>query len=298
MPLSHLFFTVAVNFLACRCDKRRLCYDKNSSGGYKKDDMTNTALHPSFLALQGGINFRDLGGQRGADGRQIRHHKLLRAGALHRITTEDLHQLGTLPLNVILDYRDPVEVARSPDNLSDGMRYLNVPANPHSSGVNAKVTEFNAATLDVIDGEQFMLELYRQLPFNNPAYRQLAGCLTQPLDGALLQHCAVGKDRTGVGCALALFALGADRNTVMEEYLLTHGMLSQVENEMLGWLGDGLSERGRQNLTALLDVRESYLSAALNEIHLRYGSTDNWLSHEYQLTPDVRRAIQSRLLSD
>jgi protein tyrosine/serine phosphatase len=47
-------------------------------------------------------------------------------------------------------------------------------------------------------------------------------------DGAL-QHCAVGKDRTGVGCALTLFALGCDTPTVMEEYLLTHGMLNQVE---------------------------------------------------------------------
>ncbi len=66
-----------------------------------------------------------------------------------------------------------------------------------------------------------MLQLYRQLPFNNPAYRQLAASLTTPFEGALLRHCAVGKDRTGVGCALTLFAVGCDSETVMEEYLLT-----------------------------------------------------------------------------
>ncbi|SQC38684.1 anaerobic C4-dicarboxylate transporter [Klebsiella pneumoniae] len=30
--------------------------------------------------------------------------------------------------------------------------------------------------LNALNGEQFMLQLYRQLPFNNPAYRQLAAC--------------------------------------------------------------------------------------------------------------------------
>lgn len=49
------------------------------------------------------------------------------------------------------------------------------------SEVNAKVTELNAATLNALNGEQFMLQLYRQLPFNNPAYRQLAAWLTTPL---------------------------------------------------------------------------------------------------------------------
>ncbi len=59
--------------------------------------------------------------------------------------------------------------------------YLNAPADPPVSEVNAKVTELNAATLNALNGEQFMLQLYRQLPFNNPAYRQLAAWLTTPL---------------------------------------------------------------------------------------------------------------------
>ncbi|MBX4389579.1 tyrosine-protein phosphatase, partial [Mycobacterium tuberculosis] len=87
------------------------------------------------------------------------------------------------------------EVARTPDKLSPLTHYLNAPANPPVSEVNAKVTELNAATLNALNGEQFMLQLYRQLPFNNPAYRQLAAWLTTPFEGALLQHCAVGKDR-------------------------------------------------------------------------------------------------------
>lgn len=218
--------------------------------------MTSSlSRHPAFLSLQGGINFRDLGGQLAADGRRVRSGKLLRSGALNRLTAEDLNHLDTLPLSRVLDYRDPGEVARTPDKLSPLTHYLNAPANPPVSEVNAKVTELNAATLNALNGEQFMLQLYRQLPFNNPAYRQLAAWLTTPFEGALLQHCAVGKDRTGVGCALTLFAVGCDSETVMEEYLLTHGMLTQVEAWMLELLGNDLTAQGRQSLADILTVK-------------------------------------------
>ncbi|AOE30560.1 C4-dicarboxylate ABC transporter [Klebsiella pneumoniae] len=252
--------------------------------------MTSSlSRHPAFLSLQGGINFRDLGGQLAADGRRVRSGKLLRSGALNRLTAEDLNHLDTLPLSRVLDYRDPGEVARTPDKLSPLTHYLNAPANPPVSEVNAKVTELNAATLNALNGEQFMLQLYRQLPFNNPAYRQLAAWLTTPFEGALLQHCAVGKDRTGVGC---------DSETVMEEYLLTHGMLTQVEAWMLELLGNDLTAQGRQSLADILTVKESYLASALSAIHQRYGTVDAWLAAEYQLTAPVRAALQARLLEE
>lgn len=260
--------------------------------------MTSSlSRHPAFLSLQGGINFRDLGGQLAADGRRVRSGKLLRSGALNRLTAEDLNHLDTLPLSRVLDYRDPGEVARTPDKLSPLTHYLNAPANPPVSEVNAKVTELNAATLNALNGEQFMLQLYRQLPFNNPAYRQLAAWLTTPFEGALLQHCAVGKDRTGVGCALTLFAVGCDSETVMEEYLLTHGMLTQVEAGC--WSCSATTSLpGRQSLADILTVKESYLAAALSAIHQRYGTVDAWLAAEYQLTAPVRAALQARLLEE
>ena len=119
--------------------------------------MTTRTSHPAFISLQGGINFRDLGGQRAADGRRVRSGKLLRSGSLHNMTPEDLNHLSAIPLSRVLDYRDPTEVNRSPDRLNSEAFYLNAPANPLSSSVNAKVTEFNAATLNTMDGEQFML---------------------------------------------------------------------------------------------------------------------------------------------
>ncbi|TOM61905.1 C4-dicarboxylate ABC transporter, partial [Vibrio parahaemolyticus] len=63
--------------------------------------------------------------------------------------------------------------------------------------------------LEQFDPQAFMFRLYELLPLNNPAYHQLVNLLQQPEKGGIVQHCAVGKDRTGVGSALVLFALGA-----------------------------------------------------------------------------------------
>lgn len=79
---------------------------------------TSLPRHPAFLSLQGGINFRDLGGQRAADGRTVRSGKLLRSGALNRLTADDLNHLATLPLSRVLDYRDPGEVQRTLTSLA------------------------------------------------------------------------------------------------------------------------------------------------------------------------------------
>lgn len=70
---------------------------------------TSQPRHPAFLSLQGGINFRDLGGQRAADGRRVRSGKLLRSGALNRLTAEDLDHLDTLPLSGCSTTATPVK---------------------------------------------------------------------------------------------------------------------------------------------------------------------------------------------
>ena len=46
--------------------------------------------------------------------------------------------------------------------------------------------------------------------------------------GAALVHCAAGKDRTGVVCALALDTVGVSRAAVVEDYVATGERLSGI----------------------------------------------------------------------
>src|SRR3546814_12310423 len=66
-----------------------------------------------------------------------------------------------------------------------------------------------------------MIALYRMIPVDHAAsYRAMFERIT---DGRvpLLINCSAGKDRTGVGAALILAALGVPRPTIVQDYLAT-----------------------------------------------------------------------------
>jgi len=259
--------------------------------------MTATILlHPSLTPLEGGINFRELGGNSAADGRRVKRGWLYRSGSLDALTPKDCDYLSKIPVAHILDYRDADEVASKPDVLWHGAQYHHAPANPLSHEVNANLEKLTEQTINAFDPAAFMLELYRRLPFNNAAYQQLANLLMQPSGGAIVQHCAVGKDRTGIGSALVLFALGADRNTVLEDYLLTDTTLAPFREQMLDKMSIRLNEKALEKFAYVLSVRESFIDTALKSIDDLYGSTDLWLEKEYGLAAEQRENLRERYL--
>jgi len=52
-------------------------------------------------------------------------------------------------------------------------------------------------------------------------------------DGAVLAHCAAGKDRTGVVVAVALDAAGVDRHFIVEDYLASRERIDAVFDRLL-----------------------------------------------------------------
>ncbi len=56
---------------------------------------------------------------------------------------------------------------------------------------------------------------------NVDAFRRLFEQLGEDKSLPLLFHCSAGKDRTGVMTALLLTLLGVDRQTVIDDYLLS-----------------------------------------------------------------------------
>ncbi|CAI1084119.1 Tyrosine-protein phosphatase precursor [Serratia quinivorans] len=250
-------------------------------------------LHPSLAPLDGGINFRDLGGNSVADGRRIKRGLLFRSGSLERLTEDDCTFLAGVPVRSVLDYRDADEVQAKPDILWRGADYHHFPANPLSNEVNANLEKLTSDTLAGFDAQAFMLELYRRLPFGNAAYKQLAQLLSNVDNGAIVQHCAVGKDRTGIGSALVLFALGADEATVVEDYLLTETTLATFREQMLDQLSIRLSASALGQFAYVLSAREEFLMTALSCIRDQYGSTDRWLEAEYGLGQNQREVLQA-----
>ncbi len=256
----------------------------------------NISIHPSLVPLEGGVNFRDLGGNAVADGRRIKQGLLYRAGSLDNLTEQDTHFLNSIPVKHVLDYRDEEEVEAQPDILWANCEYHHVPANPPGDDVSATLAELTVETLTEFDPQEFMLELYRRLPFNNDAYKKLVTLLCQADSGAIVQHCAVGKDRTGVGSALVLLALGADLPTVKEDYLLTDRTLAPFREELLDVVSTNMPPSAVKKFEYVLSAREIFIDTALNAIISQYGNTDNWLEKEYGLTAEMREELRGRYL--
>ena len=115
------------------------------------------------------------------------------------------------------------------------------------------------------------------------AYRALFDCLlTLPEGCACLCHCTDGKDRTGVASMLILTALGAPRETVMKDYLLTN----EYNAEKLAAVRAGLE---RAPLTPELRelalfgagvVFERFMANALDAMDERCGSAEAYLARE------------------
>lgn len=258
--------------------------------------MNITLLHPSVVPLQGGVNFRDQGGYRVSDGRRVKYGMLFRSGTLDELTEKDCQYLTSSFVTQILDYRDADEVQHKPDTIWRDAHYKNIPANPVLTDVNANLDKLTLDTLHKFDPTDFMSELYARLPFDNPAYRYLVELLKQPDNKGIVQHCAVGKDRTGVGSALVLLILGADPDTVMEDYLITETTLAPYREKMLDALSARLDKIGVARFNYVFSAKPEFLDKSFKAIRQRYHSVDNWLEQEFSLTPQLREQIQSKYL--
>lgn len=154
---------------------------------------------------------------------------LLRADNLQSLTPRDVRRLvDEEGLEVVLDLRTDVEVAREGPGPLTSERAVRV---EHRSlypdyGVD---TDLEAETIkpwanadeDESPDESPVVRGYMSYLRHRPdSIVGSVGTIARA-DGAVLVHCAAGKDRTGVVVALALEAAGVDRDAIVADYLAT-----------------------------------------------------------------------------
>ncbi|MEK3914189.1 tyrosine-protein phosphatase [Paenibacillus sp. FSL H7-0331] len=248
------------------------------------------------IALEGAVNFRDMGGYQVADGRTVKYGLLFRSDQLGGLTGQDLQIVSGLRLRTILDYRSEGEAERSPTPALEGVDYRRLEASPLAALTNMHADK-DALTRGIIDRET-MIELYKRLPFANPAYRFLIDAMAHPDTErpALLHHCAGGKDRTGVGAALMLKLLNVSDEVIMDDYLLTNETLGPKAALMLEQLDEQLTPLQREHLCDTFVASADYLNAALEEIGAVYKSWDDYFEQEFGITAEMRARIVENYL--
>ncbi|MDB5445039.1 MAG: hypothetical protein JWQ97_356, partial [Phenylobacterium sp.] len=170
-----------------------------------------------LLPLQGGRNFRDLGGYRAQDGRQVRWGRIYRSGVMSGLTAADLGYLSNLGIEAICDLRSPQERASAPSPFLEAEAPEVIAFDYDMSGSMAKLSRA-ATRAEAVDA--FAAGYLDFLEILAPHYTDMFARLVRR-ETPLAMNCSAGKDRTGMGSALVLSVLGVPRETVVADYALT-----------------------------------------------------------------------------
>jgi protein-tyrosine phosphatase len=255
-------------------------------------------FHPKsrVIPLEGGLNFRDLGGYRGASGRLTRWRCLFRSGTTHLLTPTDLERVAELKIRAVMDLRSQSERQEHPHGLCREPKMM-YSAHDYESVAGNLAKMLVDPAFDATQARTAMIDLYAEMPYEfAPVYRQLfLHASTGPLP--LLFNCAAGKDRTGVAAALLLSAVGVDWGDIVADYLVTQTVVPHIIRILhSSKSSEALKGLSAQVLSPLVGVDRAYLDAMREAIIIRSGSIEDYLLSQLNLNLDVLGALRQRIL--
>ncbi|HEY3814650.1 MAG TPA: tyrosine-protein phosphatase [Caulobacteraceae bacterium] len=257
-------------------------------------------MNERLIPLEGVENFRDFGGYATASGARLREGKLFRSGHYNRATDTDLQRLDALGIATVVDLRRASERADQPSRRAPGFAGL-VIENPDAEIVEAPHVSFlrnTDLTEDAVRG--FMVDTYRAMPFDArhiDMFRRYFDAL-QTGEGAVVIHCAAGKDRTGLLAALTHHAVGVARDDLMQDYLATNAAVRlrerapEIRQRIQALYGRAASDEA---VVAFLGVEPAFIEAAFASIGERHGSLDGYLAEVLGLDAGARERLVARL---
>ena len=128
-----------------------------------------------------------------------------------------------------------------------------------------------------------------------PVFRAL---LALPEDRALLFHCSQRKDRTGCGAMLILYALGADRETIMADFLLTNEYnAALIAEEQAYLIGNGIAEDELDAYMKTTDqVFPEFMENAIQWMSETYGSPNGYITQELGVSESEIQTLRDKFL--
>lgn len=250
---------------------------------------TTTAWN-RVVPLEGGSNFRDLGGYRTASGSIVRKGKLYRTAHMAGLTDADLVTIGALGLRTICDFRGPDETKLNPTRLPGNAPEVHMLSiMPKVGGSVRQIMEAGEARGD--DVRNLITEAYRAYARDHVAqYRGFFERLTADDRYPIVFHCAAGKDRTGFAAALVLETLGVSRETILEDYALTN---NYVKRNLLEKYPDLKSP---ELFHTMMAANPDYLLASYAAVDEAFGSFDGYLTEGLGMTVQAKEDLRALLL--
>ncbi|MCC3374292.1 tyrosine-protein phosphatase [Cohnella sp. REN36] len=250
-----------------------------------------TDLADRLLPFEGVLNFRDLGGYPTEDGRRVKYGLLFRAAELTGMTDKDKELFRSLGIKTIFDYRGAQEAKAKPDPVLPGVTNMNLPAIADEVPTDLREMLQSGHLTNMLSAD-FLSKMYLDMAFGNPSFKRLMETAMNPDNLGLLHHCAGGRDRTGVGSAYILLALGVSGETIIEDYLISNRTLAPMNAAMKAQMAAYLSAEQTERLIAALELRRETMAALFSAIDERYGSVEAFLEQEFGMDAEKRKRFQ------
>ena len=256
------------------------------------------ARHIRFDSIE---NFRDFGDY-AAGQRRLKSGLLYRSANQAMATEADLAKLAGLNLSVIIDLRRANEREKNPSRRWEGFAAQVIENDIGQDSTDEWATFIAGSDLTPGSFHAYMMDYYRQAPFQRrhiDLYQRYFQALAAT-EGPILVHCAAGKDRTGIICALTHHVAGVHDDDIVADYLLTNDperlekrlpMIRQVIVEETGRVADDAA------LMVAMRVEAEYLEEAFAVMRDQAGSLDGYLDDVLGLDADLRSRLQDRLLA-
>jgi protein-tyrosine phosphatase len=253
-----------------------------------------------LIPFEGAHNFRDLGGYETRDGRRVRWGRIFRSDHLAELTDRDLDDFSGLGIRLVCDFRSDQEIAKQPNRLPSHNPPPQINVAVQGTGllpgeIETAIRSGNPDSLNfrqlLVDGNRFMVTGALD------QYRAFMHSLVRPECVPLLFHCTAGKDRTGVGAALVLLALGVSERDVMEDYLMTASYThDRVEQMLVGLRVDSRFRVDADEIRPIMSARPEFLQAAFDGIRDDYGTVEDYLEKALHFNAEQLDALRAHLL--
>lgn len=255
-----------------------------------------------ILPLEGVMNFRDYGDYATAAGRRIHSGRLYRSAHHGRATDADLEVMAGLGIAVVVDLRRPNERAREPSRRPPGFAGQVIETSVGDANEDPWWDFVKGSDLSEDAFRDYLTGYYRAAPFE-PRLADLYARYFRALgeaDGAVLIHCAAGKDRTGILAALTHHLIGVHPDDILADYLLTNEAIAfdQRMPLMMQAIAEGAGRTPSEAAVKVaMGVDAAFLEAAIAAITAEHGGLDAYLADALGVDAALRAKVEQRLVA-
>ena len=260
-------------------------------------------------------NARDMGTLVMQDGQTVRTGMLVRSGCLAKATDSDVAVLKEkYHLTDVFDFRFEAEANAAPDRIIVGVSYTHLSTLPKaliegfsSSGRSDSVKMDKKSMMETFmkyafdpKAQTMARQLYPAIVTDSTAQQYYGEFLRGVLNakGGALWHCSQGKDRAGWASAFLLAALGASRETIVEDFDLSNQSYARQAEALIAKIqGKDGSDGAVAFIRAMVGVSRENFEATLDLIDQRYGSLFGYIEKQLGFSKEEQQQLKEKYLT-